>query len=99
MGGNGKVLSEFPRVAALGSRPVVQGICMQVVISCSCGRSGPMLVIYLPQAAVAVTCPACQTSFRIGAFNWDLQMQYPDVKFQTAQPNVVIPSGLNVPQS
>jgi hypothetical protein len=87
------MIKPFPVVMGPGT-PTIHGFSAQVIVTCSCGGSGPMLLPFVMRADVAITCPKCKTSYRMGEISWKQGMVIPDIKLQGSQPNVVIANAI-----
>lgn len=82
-------MMKMPVIVGKGT-PTVHGFAAQVIVTCSCGGSGPMLLPFVMRADVVITCPKCKTSFRLSEFTWTLGMEIPNIKIQASQPDVII---------
>lgn len=86
-------MMKMPVVMGRGT-PTVHGFSAQVIVTCSCGGSGPMLLPFVMRADVAITCPKCKTSYRLGEISWKQGMSTPNIRIQASQPDVVIANAI-----
>lgn len=84
----------MPTGTPIGQGPVIHDIAIQVVVSCLCQASGPLVIRHLTHQ---VTCPACQRRlFIVEAHGSTNGRPTLNVRIGVREPDVVLPPGARV---